>query len=561
MFLKSLICSLLVATKVAAAPQSSAPSLSKRCTNSAEDRSCWGDYDISTNYYDEAPDTGVVREYWFNIVNTTAAPDGVERVVLSVNGSIPGPTIIADWGDTVVVHVTNSMENNGSSIHFHGIRQNYTNQNDGVPSVTQCPIAPGDSYTYTWKASQYGSSWYHSHFYLQAWDGIFGGIVINGPATANYDEDLGNLFLNDWSHLTADVEALAALATGPPTLDNGLINGTNVYEDGGSRYETTFEAGKRYLLRLVNGAADTVFHFSIDNHTLEVIAADFVPIVPYTTDFVSITMGQRYDVIVTADAVADNYWMRALIQTACSDNANPDNVRGIIRYDSTSTDDPTSTAWADATTDGTCYDEDMSQLVPYVPITASSDPDFTDDFNVKIVIGDNGVLWEMGSSSFVSQWDNPTLLQVEEGNDTFSDAQQVYAFPDANQWVYWVIQTTNNAVHPMHLHGHDFWILGQGLGTYDAETANLTYANPPRRDVVQLPGAGYVVIAFYTDNPGVWLMHCHIAWHTSEGLAVQVLERESEIGALIDADVMSSTCSAWDDYTSEDDVIQDDSGI
>lgn len=101
MFLKSLICYLLVATKVAAAPQSSVPSLSKRCTNSADDRSCWGDYDISTNYYDESPDTGVVREYWFNIVNTTAAPDGVERVVLSVNGSIPGPTIIADWGDTV----------------------------------------------------------------------------------------------------------------------------------------------------------------------------------------------------------------------------------------------------------------------------------------------------------------------------------------------------------------------------------------------------------------------------------------------------------------------------
>ncbi|KAK6198278.1 hypothetical protein LQW54_010427 [Pestalotiopsis sp. IQ-011] len=560
MLFTSLICSLFLAAKVTAAPQSSAPSLSKRCTNSADDRSCWGDYDISTNYYEEAPDTGVTREYWFNIVNTTAAPDGVERVVLSVNGSIPGPTIIADWGDTVVVHVTNSMENNGSSIHFHGIRQNYTNQNDGVPSLTQCPIAPGDSYTYTWRATSYGSSC-HSHFYVQAWDGIFGGILINGPATANYDEDLGNLFLNDWSHLTADVEVLAALTSGPPTLNTGLINGTNVYNETGSRYETTFEAGKRYLLRLVNAAADSHFHFSIDNHTLEVIASDFVPIEPYTTDVVSIAMGQRYDVIVTANATADNYWMRALIQTACSDNANPDNVRGIIRYDSTSTDDPTSTAWDDATTDGTCYDEDISQLVPYVPITASSTADYEDDFSVKIVVGDNGVLWEMGPSSFVNRWDYPSLLQVEEGNDTWADSQQVYAFPDADTWVYWVIQTTNNQPHPMHLHGHDFWILGQGLGTYDADTANLTYTNPPRRDVVQLPGAGYVVIAFYTDNPGVWLMHCHIAWHTSEGLAVQVLERESEISALIDADVMNSTCAAWGDYTAEDDIIQDDSGI
>lgn len=93
---------MLVATGVTAAPSSSSsPSLSRRCVNDANDRSCWGDYDISTNYYDVVPDTGVTRTYYFNLVNTTDAPDGVERVVLSVNGTVPGPTIIADWGDTV----------------------------------------------------------------------------------------------------------------------------------------------------------------------------------------------------------------------------------------------------------------------------------------------------------------------------------------------------------------------------------------------------------------------------------------------------------------------------
>lgn len=89
---------------------------------------------------------------------------------------------------------------------------------DGVPSITQCPIAPGDTQTYRWKALQYGSSWYHAHFAVQAWDGIFGGILINGPATANYDEDLGHIFLNDWSHETADVLAEEATTTGPPTV-------------------------------------------------------------------------------------------------------------------------------------------------------------------------------------------------------------------------------------------------------------------------------------------------------------------------------------------------------
>jgi FtsP/CotA-like multicopper oxidase with cupredoxin domain len=478
------------------------------------------------------------------------------------------------------------MANNGTGIHFHGIRQNYTNQMDGVPSVTQCPIAPGSSYTYTWKATQYGSSWYHSHFYVQAWDGVFGGIQINGPATANYDEDLGTLTLSDWSHETADQEVLKALVSGPPTLDNGLINGTNTYNSSGtvvgSRFETTFVSGTRYRIRLINTAADTHFKFTVDNHTMEVIATDFVPIVPYATDIVAISMGQRYDIIITANATADNYWMRAIAQTACSDNDNPDNIKGIIRYDSTSTDDPVSTAWSDASTDS-CDDEDMSLLVPYLAIAASDSPDEEDDFSVVIDNTGNGVLWEMGTASFVNQWDYPTVLQAYEGNDTWGSAQEVYQLPDANVWVYWVIQTTNTQPHPMHLHGHDFWVLGQGTGTYDSTTSNLTLTNAPRRDVVMLPGAGYVVIAFYTDNPGVssstffplslqrlanlilfpqaWLMHCHIAWHTSEGLAVQILERETELVGLIDSSVLNSTCEAWETYTSEDDVVQDDSGV
>lgn len=102
----------------------------------------------------------------------------------------------------LVVHVRNSLQSNGTGLHFHGIRQNWTDAMDGVPSITQCPIAPGDVYTYRWRAVEYGTGWYHSHFYVQAWDGVFGGIIINGPATANYDVDLGHVFLNDWYHVS-----------------------------------------------------------------------------------------------------------------------------------------------------------------------------------------------------------------------------------------------------------------------------------------------------------------------------------------------------------------------
>lgn len=192
--------------------------------NTASNRSLWCDYDISTNYYDVVPDTGVTVEYWFELTNITASPDGYARNVLTVNGSFPGPTIEANWGDTVIVHVTNSLSNNGTSLHFHGIRQNYTNSMDGVNSITQCPVAPSHSVTYTWRATQYGSSWYHSHYSLQAWEGVFGGIVIHGPSTANFDTDLGMLVLNDWDHQTVDELYTSAETSGPPTLDTGVRN-------------------------------------------------------------------------------------------------------------------------------------------------------------------------------------------------------------------------------------------------------------------------------------------------------------------------------------------------
>lgn len=167
--------------------------------NTASTRSEWCDYSIDTDYAVEVVDTGVTKEYWLEVTDVTVAPDGFSRSAMAINGTIPGPTLFADWGDTVVVHVTNSLTTslNGTSMHWHGIRQNYTNDQDGVASITQCPLPVGETVTYTWKAAQYGSTWYHSHWALQAWQGVFGGIIINGPATANYDTDLGMVFLNE----------------------------------------------------------------------------------------------------------------------------------------------------------------------------------------------------------------------------------------------------------------------------------------------------------------------------------------------------------------------------
>lgn len=490
--------------------------------NTASNRSAWCDYDISTNYYDVVPDTGVTVEYWFELTNITASPDGYARTVLTVNGSIPGPTIEANWGDTVKVHVTNSLANNGTSLHFHGIRQNYTNPMDGVASITQCPVAPGDSLTYTWRATQYGSSWYHSHYSLQAWEGVLGGIVIHGPSTADFDTDLGMLFLNDWSHQTVDELYATAESSGPPTLDTGLINGTNTGDDGGARFETSVEEGDVYLLRLVNGAADTHFDFMIDNHTLQVIAADFVPIEPYYTDVISIGMGQRYDVLVTANmsAVASDFWIRAVPDSYCSENDNTNDIKGILHYGS-STDTPSTSAFS--YDDNDCGGEDSSNIVPYLALDAESSADLTDDLAVTVGKNTDKLFkWYIGGTTFLVEWNDPTAKQIMENSTTsFADSSAVIELPTADEWYYLIIETTLSVPHPIHLHGHDFWELASGTGTYSSASPTLNTSNPPRRDTAMLPGAGYLVMAFKADNPGAWLCHCHIAWHTSEGKKYQ----------------------------------------
>ncbi|CAJ2512545.1 Uu.00g055600.m01.CDS01 [Anthostomella pinea] len=558
----ALVASSLLSTPTAASPFSPSSNLYPRAAcsgNTASTRNEWCDYSIDTDYTTEVPDTGVTKEYWFELTDVTVAPDGVSRSAMAVNGSIPGPTIFADWGDTVVVHVTNSLttSQNGTSIHFHGIRQNYTNENDGVSSITQCPTAPGDSVTYSWRAMQYGSTWYHSHFALQAWEGIAGGIIINGPATANYDEDLGIVFLSDWDHQTVDELYQQAEAGGPPTLDNGLINGTNVYDDGGSRLEVSFTSGTSYRMRLVNGAVDSHFKFSIDNHTLQVIASDLIPIEPYETTVLDIGMGQRYDVIVTADqaSVADNFWMRAIPQSACSsENDNADNIRAIVTYADTAST-PTTDGW-DYT--DSCDDE-TDNLVPYISKTVGT-AGFDSETAAGTAITDGLFKWTLNSTSMVVDWEDPTLLQVVNGNTTFDTSDAVIQLPTADEWVYLVIDTTLSIPHPIHLHGHDFFVLAQGTGDYSS-SVSLNTANPPRRDTAMLPASGYLAIAFQADNPGAWLMHCHIGWHTSEGFALQFVERYDEIAATTDGDALMDSCSTWTTFQSGQSIVQDDSGI
>lgn len=106
--------------------------------------------------------------------------------------------------------------------------------------------------------------------------------------------------------------------------------------------------------------------------------------------------------------------------------------------------------------------------------------------------------------------------------------------------------------HPIHLHGHDFYILAQAENAvWDGDISRLQTDNPVRRDTANLPAAGYLVLAFQSDNPGAWLMHCHIPFHVAAGLGVQFLEREAEISAQDGFAEMKNGCADWTAFMDE----------
>jgi len=488
-----------------------------------------------------------------------------------VNNKFPGPPIIANWGDTLRITVRNMLQHNGTSIHWHGLRQLNSNIQDGANGITECALAPGDAKTYQFQATEYGTTWYHSHFSNQYGDGVLGSIIINGPATANYDIDLGTYVLQDWYYITAFQAGVRAFNGGlggpPPTGDNILINGTNKNAQGGGAYnKVTLTPGKTHRLRIINTAIDAQMRVTLDGHTFTVIATDFVPVVPYTTNYLQVGIGQRYDVIINANKTAGNYWFRADPEANCQ-SANNGAGRAIFSYQGVTPADPTTTAAPSPP--AACLNPSATPKVALnVPSAQfqSQAGDLPVGFGPVVTNNQSLVLWTVNGTSMRIDPGKPTVKYVAEHNTSYPKSYNLIEISSTAQWAYWIIQQAPNAppiAHPIHLHGHDFFLLGTGSGQFSSANINqLKFTNPPRRDVAFLPGGGWLVIAYPTDNPGAWLMHCHIAFHVSMGLSTQFLERKNDIRLPAPNSEWYNTCTNWANYQRNKPVyLQDDSGL
>ena len=442
-----------------------------------------------------------------------------------------------------------------------------------MPAVSQCPITPNGGYfEQLFRADRYGTSWYHSHYSAQYSGGAHGPLVIYGPKHEEYDIDIGPIILEDWFH--ADYYSLVeGLMAGSVPLSNPCANTTLPCDANAGISKFQFQSGKKHLLRLINAGAEGTEKFSIDGHTLKVIAVDFVPVEPYETNVVTLAIGQRTDVIVEAiGEPGDAYWMRAQLPTGgctLADGISPNAVAAVY-YEDADTDSVPDTE-SDVTTDqlSACKNDPLTDAIPLCKIPIE-EPAITQTINFDFGSNGTNFVWFVDNSSYRGDYNAPTLFSAKDGKFDFDEGYNVYDFSAAGNGSV-RIELINHSLfggHPMHLHGHDFHVLAEGYGTWDGTVTNPE--NTVRRDVQFLQNAqnttdgivpAYMVLQYVQDNPGVWPLHCHLAWHVSAGLFMQVLERKDEIATQdFDADVFE-LCNTWDAYTAGNPPNQIDSGL
>ena len=568
----------------------------------------------NTNYYDmdAIPNTGVTRNYDWTISSQPCAPDGVTIDCVLVNGQFPGPLVEANWGDWIEVKVRNNLTEleEGTAIHWHGFLQKDTQYMDGVPGYDQCPIAPEGEFTYRFRASLYGSTWYHSHYSAQYGSGMVGPMVIYGPKNADYDVDIGPIMVMDWYHENYKDAIDGLFQPIPnavvPRADSNTINGKGTYSDIEPPMIPTFNftSGKTHRLRLINPSSVAVQKITIDNHKFTVIANDFVEIEPYETDVITLGVGQRSDVIVEATGDStDAVYLRAYRPADCALSNGNEEVKATIYYeDADRSELPVSSPGPNAY-NNSCSNDDLSLTKPYMPMKAE-DASVTEILPIELKSNGSHLIWYQANRTFRVNYNDPILLRANEGQRDYPEIQNVHNY-GTNKTLRFIIENPGNQQHPMHMHGHNIQVLAQGPCTNndtvfsgnqtDTLTSNVNgfnkrnignsdwpgeagetmdqYGscwdgtivnpeNPQRRDVQLLPAYSYIVLQWTQDNPGVWPLHCHIAWHLSAGFVWTVLENPDALeNEMKIPDIMQQTCRDWEAWSNRNVVDQIDDGL
>ncbi|GJV51612.1 laccase-4-like protein [Tanacetum coccineum] len=490
-----------------------------------------------------------VWHYKFNVVMKNFTRLCETKPIVTVNGKFPGPTLYAREGDQVVVKLVNNVSYN-ITIHWHGIRQLRSGWSDGPAYVTQCPIQTGESYLYKFNITgQRGTLWWHAHItWLRAT--MHGAIVLKPKHKVPYPFPKPDhekiIILGEWWKSDVDDVMNQWMQTGmPPNVsDAHTINGypgpvPNCSTSTG--YTLHVEAGKTYLLRIINAALNEEFFFKIANHKFTVIEVDACYVKPFKTDTIYIAPGQTTNALLTADQKSGKYLMA--ISPFMDSIVAIDNQTTIstLRYKSTKPYTPitlTALPAKNATSATNSFIESLKSLnSPKYPAMVPLDVDQSLVFVVgvgvnpcatcvngsRVMAGINNVTFTMPTTAMLQAHyynisgvftddfpGNPVTPYNYTGSTPLTNIQtnngtKVYRLA-YNSTVQVVIQGNNVIApesHPIHLHGFNFFVVGKGIGNYDPvnDPKKFNLVDPVERNTMNVPTAGWTAIRFRADNP------------------------------------------------------------
>lgn len=293
------------------------------------------------------------------------------------------------------------------------------------------------------------------------------------------------------------------------------------------------EPGKTYFIRIVNMAAFAAQYFWIEGHSFRIIEVDGVYHQPADADQIYITAAQRYGILLTTkNTTTDNFAIVGSMDQDLFDKVpaglNP-NVTSYLVYNKDA-----SLPNATEIEEYTPFDD--VKLVPTDNEALWEDPTISYTIDMKMDNLGNGVNYAFFNDITYVRPKVPTLYTVLSSGNLATNATVygVNTHPlilSHNQVVELVLNNHDPGKHPFHLHGHAFQVLERSAeesGDWDPEAlrnGSVTYPKSPmRRDTLLVRPNGHFVVRFRSDNPGVWLFHCHIEWHVDSGLILTFIE-------------------------------------
>jgi len=383
--------------------------------------------------------------------------------MLGYNGSTPGPELRVRQGERLAVRFDNQTTD-ASSVHWHGIR--LENSMDGVPGLTQALVKPGDSFEYDFRTPDAGTYWYHSH--NRSWEqvakGLYGPLIVEEADPPQVNHDI-TVILDDWR-----IDETGAIVGGFGNMHDFSHAGRlgNYAKILPSR--DSVRLGDRIRLRLINTATARVFPIRIEGLAARVVALDGMPLAtPRPLQDIQIAPAQRVDLIGDVTAAVDFLFvLRDDIYEMGSLKLEGDNTA------------PAS-----------------GPIEALAPPNVMQPKDVPDQFlSLKMEGGAMGGrhsgedIWAFNGISGLS--DKP-FASFSQGETAVFDLINDTSFP-----------------HGIHLHGHHFFEMNEDGSLGDLRDTTLVDRGTSRK----------IAVAF--DNPGKWLLHCHMLGHQASGMKTWV---------------------------------------